>query len=244
MIYCLKENGAQMNTADILKCYSMAYTYGLEGIGELCVREMCQRSEVKLNEDDVRHMDKDTLLQYHNDLFAHFSKVHTDICTKYVKSRITISSKVEEAETMAGFENAIGATLEHTIANVHDLSENEPQFSRKITIWNVHFQVKTFVANETDKYLVVFLVCVFPEMSKGWICQVNARTCLTVSGGGTEKQVASYNMSHNFTQQKFEWGFTRFKKISALLQEDLNSRVDERSIKIKVHLLANKPIQE
>lgn len=112
----LKSNVSQMDKSEILRCYTMGHNYNIVGIGELCIKRMCLHSELELGEDDVKLMDKDTLVKYHNDMSAHLRGVHT----KYIK--LLRKCDFAGTETVTDIKNSIGITLEHTVKNILDLS--------------------------------------------------------------------------------------------------------------------------
>ncbi|XP_053392563.1 BTB and MATH domain-containing protein 38-like [Mercenaria mercenaria] len=109
-----------LSIQELLQCYNIASRHGLSEVKCLSVEEI-------LNEDDFevifseaeQIMDKDTLLNFKSNIIAQQSNRLGDVRTKLVKYVLTTS---DPSRSISGFENAKGAIIEHTIANVFDPS--------------------------------------------------------------------------------------------------------------------------
>ncbi|XP_052766415.1 uncharacterized protein LOC128207504 [Mya arenaria] len=226
---------ADVSTEKILVCLTEVTLHNLNSVRDSCITRLLDKNPSDLVNIPSGLVSDEIMAMVLKEVVEKQQAANTALHTNLVKSYILIDmSKGFNTQELAGFENAVGATIRHTVTNVSKLKW---QKSKQITLWNFKFNAFLKISPENFGF---FLQCEPPDGIENWSCVVKGILIMKKHSGASDKNNRCLKISHTFTPEQFDWGFGAFEKMEKVLNP-VNGYIKDDSLKVKIHFLANKP---
>lgn len=224
-----------ISAEQLLTCLAQVCIHNLDAVKDSCMERLMDKnpneilsiSESPVPDDIMAMVLKKVVAKQQSDNTV----LHTNMVKAYMLLDMTRGFSVPELQ---GFENAIGATIRHTVSHVSKLKW---QKSKQIMLWNFKFNAFLKISAENFGF---FLQCEPPEGIENWSCEVKGILIMKKHSQANDQTNRCLKISHTFTPEKFDWGFGAFEKMEKVLNP-LNGYIRNDEIKVKIHFIANKP---
>jgi len=222
-------------TEKIFACLSEVALHNLHGVRDSCIGKLLEKNPSELVNIPSGIVSDEIMAMVLKEVVERQQGTNGALHTNLVKAYMLIDmAKGFNTQELSGFENAIGATIRHTVTNVSKLKW---QKSKQITLWNFKFNAFLKISPENFGF---FLQCEPPEGIENWSCVVKGILIMKKHSGASDKNNRCLKISHTFTPEQFDWGFGAFEKMEKVMNP-VNGYIKDDTLKVKIHFLANKP---
>ena len=227
--------GNEISTPKLLACLAQISIHNLESVKDACMERLLEKNPMEVLAitdspvpDDIMAM---VLRRVVTKQQIDNNKLQTNMVKAYMLLDMTRGFSSPELQ---GFENAVGATIKHTVMKVSKLKW---QKSKQIIMWDFKFNAFLKISPENFGF---FLQCEPPDGIENWSCEVKGILIMKKHSQANDQTNRCLKISHTFTPEKFDWGFGAFEKMEKVLNP-LNGYIRNDELRVKIHFIANKP---
>lgn len=227
--------GNDISVEKLLTCLTEVSLHNLGSVKDTCMKQLLEKNPIEILKLSNHPVPDDIMAMVLRKVVEKQQRDNTFLHTNMVKAFMLLDmSRGFSTPELQGFEDAIGATIKHTVTNVSKLKW---QKSKRITVWNFKFNAFLKISAENFGF---FLQCEPPEEIENWSCEVKGILIMKKHAQANDQTNRCLKISHTFTPDKFDWGFGAFEKMEKVLNPS-NGYIHNDQIKVKIHFIANKP---